>query len=126
MRVLYVDDDRINSMLFAELARWLGGFEVELAACGAEAHAVIADWTPELLVIDLHLPDTDGHALLQSLRASAPCLCDVPAVLCTAEDPRDVGEQACAAGFSACWTKPVDRELLLAMRERTRTQVAPS
>ena len=68
MRVLYVDDDRVNSLLFEETCRLAEGIEVQTADCGAEALAVVADWTPELLVIDLNLPDTNGLALLSALR----------------------------------------------------------
>jgi len=37
MRVLYVDDDRINTLLFVEACRFAGGVETETAASGAEA-----------------------------------------------------------------------------------------
>lgn len=104
MRVLYVDDDRVNSLIFAEVCRGAGGVEVETAGDGAEALELVAQWTPDLLVIDLHLPDTDGYALLRSLRERLP---GAPAVLCTAEDTPRVEAPARAAGFDACWTKPV-------------------
>ena len=125
MRVLYVDDDRINSLLFAETARWLEGFEVEVAASGGEACDAVADWTPELMVIDLHLPDTDGYRLLERLRLANPALAEVPAVLCTAEDLADVIDDARAAGFATCWAKPVDRSLLQNARALASAQAAP-
>ena len=124
MRVLYVDDDRINSLLFVETARWLQGFEVEVAASGGEACDAVLAWMPELMVIDLHLPDTNGYALLERLRTANPALAGVPAVLCTAEDLADVVDQARAAGFASCWAKPVDRALLLNARMLSSTQAA--
>ena len=63
LRVLYVDDDRVNSLLFVEACRFAGGVEVETAATAAEALELVRHWTPELLVIDLHLPDLDGYAV---------------------------------------------------------------
>lgn len=112
MRVLYIDDDRINTLLFVESCRIAGGVEVESAACGDEALEIAASWAPDLLVIDLHLPDTDGYRLLPALRTrlNRPAL---PAVLCTADDSDLVAAPARAAGFDACWPKPVELAQLL-------------
>ncbi len=113
MRVLYVDDDRINTLLFVEACRFAAGVEVDSAASGAEALELAAQWRPDLLVIDLHLPDTTGYALLPALRErlGAPAL---PAFLCTAEDGAQVAGPAQLAGFDGCWTKPVDLQTVLA------------
>lgn len=117
MRVLYIDDDRINSLLFVEACRYAGGVECETAASGAEAQALAPHWRPEMLVIDLHLPDTDGYALLPALRAllDAPAL---PAFLCTADE--QVAESARLAGYDGCWSKPVDLQTILAELKRRR------
>jgi CheY-like chemotaxis protein len=64
MRVLYVDDDRVNAILFAEVCRLAGGIELECASSGSEAQGLLAEFVPELLVIDLHLGDTSGERLL--------------------------------------------------------------
>jgi CheY-like chemotaxis protein len=113
MRVLYVDDDRINTLLFVETCRFAGGVEVETAATGAEAQDVAARWKPDLLVIDLHLPDTTGYDLLPALRRTlqAPAL---PAFLCTADEAPLVEQPAREAGFTGCWTKPVELQKVLA------------
>jgi CheY-like chemotaxis protein len=107
MRVLYIDDDRINTILFVETCRMAGGVEVETAATGAEALEVVQRWTPELLVIDLHLPDTLGYTLLPLLRQQLGQP-EMPAFLCTADEAHVVEAPARAAGFNGCWTKPVD------------------
>ena len=119
MRVLYVDDDRINTLLFVETCRFAGGIEIETALTGAEALDLALRFVPELLVIDLHLPDTDGYALLPALRKAlgAPTL---PAFLCTADEASHVAGPARAAGFDGCWTKPVDLQLVLQEFERRR------
>ncbi len=121
MRVLYIDDDRINTLLFVETCRFAGAhIEVETAGTGAEALEAAVAFQPTLLVLDLHLPDTDGYALLPRLRAalSAPAL---PAFLCTADDPDTVAAPAQAAGFDGCWTKPVDLPVVLAELARRNT-----
>jgi two-component system, OmpR family, response regulator len=113
MRLLYVDDDRINTLLFTETCRCAGGLQVETAANGSEAIECVMAWLPELVVIDLHLPDTTGFELLQALRRARPALLEVPAFLCTADDAEVVGPSALAAGFSACWPKPTELPFML-------------
>lgn len=124
MRLLYVDDDRINTLLFVEACRFAGGVETETAATGAEALELVQRWTPDLLVIDLHLPDTTGYLLLPALRAAlqAPGL---PAFLCTADEPSRVAAPAQQAGFDGCWTKPVDLQAVLAELSRRSGRSGP-
>jgi two-component system, OmpR family, response regulator len=107
MHVLYVDDDRINLMLFEGVCAAVPGLRLSTAAAGAEALELARADPPQLLVIDLHLPDTDGHALLQALR-QLPALQDVPAYLCSADDGVELRQAAAEAGFTGCWSKPVD------------------
>ncbi len=126
MRVLYIDDDRINTLLFVETCRLATGVEVETALTGAEALELVTDWRPELLVVDLHLPDTDGYALLHQLRSALgqPAL---PAILCTADEAALVARPAHEAGFDGCWTKPVELQVILdelARRGRAASQGA--
>ncbi len=106
MRVLCVDDDRINALLLDEVCRLAGNIEACFAETAAEALALAAQWAPQLLVVDMHLPDGDGLTLLPRLREAAgqPRL---PAVLCTAELLSDVAALAEAAGYDSCWSKPV-------------------
>jgi two-component system, OmpR family, response regulator len=117
MRVLYVDDDRINALLFEETVRFAPGVDVQTAASGDEALELVARWTPDLLVVDLHLPDANGLSLLPRLRAAAsnPAL---PAFLCTADDAADTRSAALAAGFEAVWCKPVELPMVIAELQR--------
>jgi two-component system, OmpR family, response regulator len=123
MRVLYVDDDRINTLLFVETCRLATRVDVESAATGAEAMEVARRFQPELLVIDLHLPDTTGYDLLPALRSllGKP---DMPAFLCTADDAPLVAQPAREAGFTGCWTKPVDLQQIITELQR-RSSTAP-
>jgi two-component system, OmpR family, response regulator len=125
MRVLYVDDDRINTLLFVETCRMAGNVEVETAGSGAEAMELAPAFRPGLLVIDLHLPDTNGCDLLPRLRhaLAAPQL---PAFLCTADDLQVVEQPAREAGFTGCWTKPVELQRVIdELRRRSQDTGAP-
>lgn len=124
MRVLYVDDDRVNALLFAEICRLAGEIELECAGSGEEARSMLERFKPDFLVIDLHLPDTDGLALLAALR-SAGAAPPAPAVLCTADDPGPLELRAREAGFDGCWGKPVDLERVVAeLRARSGAGMA--
>ena len=107
LRMLYVEDDRINAMLVTAAVQLQGGFELRVAEDGQEALALVRDWTPEVLVLDAHLPDINGFDLLQALR-QLPELARTPAFMCSADSmPADL-RRAAEAGFSGYWTKPVD------------------
>jgi CheY-like chemotaxis protein len=125
MRVLYVDDDRVNALLFSEACRFATGVDVQTADSGSEALEIAAQWRPDLLVIDLHLPDMLGYALLPQLRRqlAAPTL---PAFLCTADSASEVTEPARQAGFDGCWTKPVELQTMLAELARRSASAGPA
>jgi CheY-like chemotaxis protein len=106
LRVLYVDDDRINTLLFVEVCRPQTQLQVFTAAHTTEALELAREQTPDVLVLDLHLHDTDGYQLLAQLR-QLDGLTDVPAFLCTAERLEEVREPAAKAGFRDVWIKPV-------------------
>ncbi|CAN5797582.1 N/A [soil metagenome] len=107
MRVLYVEDNRINAILFEETLRMHGGVELRIAENGAEALEMVEEWAPDVLVLDAHLPGMTGYDVLASLRQQ-PGLADTPAFMCSADaTPEDV-KRAHAAGFVGYWAKPID------------------
>jgi CheY-like chemotaxis protein len=121
MRLLCVEDDRVNALLLEQSCRHAGDLTLQFAETGADALEQVVAFAPDLLVIDLYLPDTDGYALLAALRKAlaAPAL---PAVLCTAATPDDVGRDARLAGFLQVWSKPVSADVIRATLARLRPQ----
>jgi CheY-like chemotaxis protein len=113
MKLLYVEDNRINAILFEEALKVAGGFELQVAEDGEQALALVEHWQPEVLVLDSHLPDTNGIALLQRLRALPACA-SLPAYMCSADALQEDIDRALAAGFRGYWTKPLDLQRLLA------------
>lgn len=112
-RLLYVEDDRVAALLFTEALRDVPGLCVEVAEDGAEALALATRWQPQVLVLDAHLPDTTGIALLDRLRA-LPGLRDVPAFICSADALQEDVQRSLAAGFAGYWIKPIQRSQVLA------------
>lgn len=112
MRVLYVEDNRINALLFQEALKLQPGLELQIAEDGQQALTMAADWHPEVLVLDSHLPDLSGTELLQKLRSIAG-LEAVPAFMCSADVQEDDLQAAQSAGFRGYWPKPIDLALVL-------------
>jgi CheY-like chemotaxis protein len=106
MKILYVDDDRINLVLFEHLCSKLSNVQLHTATDVDEALSQARAHPPDMLVIDLHLSGTDGHALLGLLRQHGAK--DTPAFLCTADCSAQVRQRALAEGFQDSWAKPVD------------------
>jgi CheY-like chemotaxis protein len=111
LRVLYVEDNRVCALLFAEALRDLAAIELRLAEDGREARASMVGWTPDVLVLDAHLPDGSGLALLQDLRR-LPGLGRTPAYICSADAAPDDVRLALAAGCAGYWVKPLDADAL--------------
>lgn len=107
MRVLYVEDNRINALLFAEIVQPQDSIELRIAEDGAQALQLASVWPPDLLVIDAHLPDMNGYELLGKLRA-LPGQSQAPAYMCSADTAAQDFARAANAGFDGYWMKPVN------------------
>jgi PAS domain S-box-containing protein len=107
MRVLYVEDNMYNLMLFDDVMRTRDDVEMRMAQNGAQGFEVAASWQPDVLVLDGRLPDTHGIELLQRMR-TLPGLEHTPAFMCSADTLPEHKILAEQAGFIGYWTKPVD------------------
>jgi DNA-binding response OmpR family regulator len=109
-RILVVDDDRAVRQMY-RTALLVAGFEVETAGDGAAALAKIDDRRPDLIVLDLHLPQVDGLAVLGELRANSDTW-DIPVVVLTGTEYQNAVAQA-----STILHKPCDPERLISVIE---------
>jgi CheY-like chemotaxis protein len=118
--VLVVDDNDLQRAVVAD-ALESEGYDVAVAANGAEALRAVRARAPDVLVLDLMLPDTDGATVLQDMR-SDPALVGVRVVVTTGVHSPDVRRllRADAALF-----KPFGmRELLMAIEESLAPRTA--
>jgi two-component system phosphate regulon response regulator OmpR len=120
--ILVVDDDR---RLLALLERFLRqeGFLVSLAASTAEADIKRENWAFDLLIVDVMMPQEDGCAYVQRLRADGQ---QTPILLLTARDaPKDrIG--GFEAGADDYLAKPFEpKELSLRLRSILKRRIAP-
>ena len=107
IRVLYVEDNRVNAMLFEAVLGVRPDIELRIAETGWEALDVVESWVPDVLVLDANLPDIHGVRLLRQMRELDE-LKTTPAFMCSADALEEDVQIARAAGFADYWTKPVD------------------
>lgn len=105
-RVLLVDDTPANRVLAEKLLR-VAGHEVVVAETGAGALALARDQRPDLVLLDLGLPDIDGWEILRRLRGGAETRA-LRIVALTAHAMVGDRERALAAGFDGYMSKPID------------------
>ncbi|GBD45423.1 Response regulator MprA [bacterium HR41] len=108
-RVLVVEDDReIATVLRRSLVR--EGYDVELAADGESALERARFYEPDLVILDLGLPDIDGIDVCKQLRTRA----STPILMLTARDAVDDRVTGLDSGADDYLVKPFDRAELLA------------
>ncbi len=117
-QLLYIEDNPVNVMLVEEIVRGLSGLSIHSEGSGSEGVARAAALRPDLVLVDMQLPDFDGYEVLRRLRAQ-PETADIPCVALSANAmPEDIA-RARAAGFDDYWTKPIDfRSFLGALEAR--------
>ncbi len=118
--ILVVDDEDSNLRLMkAILTAW--NYRVELAVNGLEALAKTRALEPEIVLLDVMLPDIDGFEVATRLK-SDPDLAGIPVVMVTALTSKEDRVKALEAGADDFLSKPVDRAELQA-RVRSLIQV---
>lgn len=106
-RILYVDDEP-DIQTVAQLAlETLGGFEVKLCNSGKQALTEVAAYRPQLLLLDVMMPEMDGPSTLKAMK-ELDVMADVPVVFMTAKvQPHEI-QQFKALGAVDVIPKPFD------------------
>jgi two-component system, cell cycle response regulator DivK len=104
-RILVVEDNERNLKLIRDVLQF-AGYEIVEATSGEQGVALAQDCEPDLVLMDLQLPQMDGTEALRLLRAS-PRTRDVPVVAVTAFAMREDRERAFGAGFDGYLQKPI-------------------
>jgi two-component system OmpR family response regulator len=110
VRILVVDDEP-NIVDVISMALRYEGFQVESAANGAAAIAAVASHRPQLLVLDVMLPDFDGFEVARRLAAAHV---DLPIIFLTARDSTEDKVHGLTVGGDDYVTKPFSLEELVA------------
>ena len=115
-QVLVVEDNEKNMKLFRDVLLATGYRTLE-ATTGGEAVELAAEHAPDLVLMDIQLPDFDGVQALRRLRADERTAA-IPVLAVTAQAMQGDREQFVAAGFDGYVSKPVNvRELIGTVRQ---------
>ena len=110
--ILVVDDEPANLGVLNELLRPY--FHVQVARSGMEALCVMeADPGPDLILLDVMMPEMDGYAVLARIR-QLPASCDIPVIFVTAMDSRDNEQHGLELGAADYIAKPIAPAIVLA------------
>lgn len=108
--ILAVDDDFMNLRI---LEMMLGKqFRVSCMTSGEEALAFLKEQRPDLILLDLRMPEMDGFQVIEQLNAEEGYP-DIPVVFLTGEDDPEVRKQGLAKGASDFITKPFVKDSML-------------
>jgi DNA-binding response OmpR family regulator len=121
--ILIVDDDpdlaNIMRMMLSH-----AGFEAHSVLSGQEALDWLETHTPDLILLDLMMPDINGFAILRKVRASEN-IKNLPVVILTAKADQKTRMESQSAGADAFLTKPINSKTLIDHVRRALGPKAP-
>lgn len=118
-KVLVVDDVAMNVKMLADILTFKG-YEVVTAAGGNEGLAKVRSEQPDLVLLDVMMPDLDGYSVCRAIRANAQTAI-LPVVMVTALDPAQERVKGLEAGADDFLSKPINQpELLVRVRSLLR------
>src|SRR5258708_21283976 len=121
-RILVIDDQADNVRL---LERILGGAYANVKGLTEPGRALetMAEFKPDLLLLDLRMPRVSGFTILEQLRQSSPTNDSVPVIVLTADSTTEARNRALHLGAHDFLTNPPDRHEVL-LRVRNNLQIS--
>jgi two-component system KDP operon response regulator KdpE len=121
-RILVVDDEaQITRVLRTSLSAQ--GYSIRSAGDGDEALRVMKEWTPDLVITDLGMPNMNGVELCRHIRANS----QLPIIVLSVREQERTKIEALDAGADDYVTKPFSmNELLARVRAALRRSIAPT
>ena len=107
IKILDVDDEADIRAITKLALESIGGFNVTSCASGTEAIATVADVAPELIVMDVMMPEMDGPTTFRALQ-NIPDANQIPVIFMTAKTQKDEIESLMALGAIGVIAKPFD------------------
>lgn len=104
-KILVVEDNELNSKLFCDLLR-AHGYVAEPVRDGRDALDRARDFSPDLIIMDIHLPHVSGMDLIEQIKAEEG-LKSIPVMAVTAYAAKGDEEKIRAAGAEAYVSKPI-------------------
>ncbi|MEH2080873.1 MAG: response regulator [Nostoc sp.] len=115
-RILLVEDHYLNRMLLSDYLSYCG-YEVQSLSEGSAFFSTIDKFKPDLMLLDLKLPDIDGYSLLKQVQQK-PDLSKIPIIVVSAFAFKADQELALSLGARRYFVKPLKlKDLILAIEE---------
>ena len=116
-RVLLVEDHYLNRMLLTDYLSYCG-YDVQSLSEGSSFFSTIEKFEPDLMLLDLKLPDIDGYSLLRQVQQK-PDLSKIPIIVVSAFAFKADQELALSLGARRYFVKPLKlKDLILAIEEQ--------
>jgi len=112
--ILYIEDNLLNFQLVEEILATIPGIVLLSATTGIEGIAAAAERRPDLILLDLNLPDLNGYEVLARIKANPECE-QTPIIAVSANAMPDEIKQALAYGVAEYITKPIDIPTFLSL-----------
>jgi DNA-binding response OmpR family regulator len=110
-KVLVVDDEASNTQLFSMMLE-MEGFEALTAHNVEEAKQILDDDTPDIIILDIMMPDASGLDLCRYVREH-PTLSQIPIIIVSAKAQVEDVQEALDSGANSYIVKPVSKEELI-------------
>jgi DNA-binding response OmpR family regulator len=110
-RILVVDDDRMIRLMVRRLLE-KEGFDVVEGTTGRQAVDLARRERPDLLILDLGMPEMDGYAAIGEIKQDLT-LAAIPVIVLTAQNEPGVEERVLELGADDYLTKPIEPGVLL-------------
>jgi len=122
-KILIADDGQANVRLLETILARSGYTEVASTTNPAEVLSLFQTTQPDLLILDLHMPQLDGFEVMAQVRATVPPMEFLPILIMTVDTTRPARDRALDAGANDFLTKPVDStEVTLRVRNLLHTR----
>lgn len=116
-KILIVDDEQANVRLLERILELIGATRIQSTCDSREAMALFLDFRPDLVLLDLHMPNVTGFDIMEQIKALTTGENPVPVLVLTADVTTKTKHRALAAGAKDFLTKPLDQsEVLLRIR----------
>lgn len=113
--VLLVDDDEINRYVVTKLLK--DDYRMIAAESGEEAFVMLQQQIPDLILLDVYMPQMDGHAVLRQLKATEK-YADIPVIFLTGDEDESTEIQGFSEGATDFLRKPLRKDVAVQRMNR--------
>jgi putative two-component system response regulator len=125
LKILLIDDEPVNLILIEQILAEQGYNRLRSVSDSRTAMAVITDFQPDLVLLDLMMPHVDGFSILESVRAIEEQDAFLPILVLTADANEQTKLRALEAGATDFLQKPFHKaEVLLRIRNLLQSRLA--